>query len=80
VVLEEWRQHRDATGRMQEAYWSLLTSGSRVSQANRPDPSLSPSHIATSVTSVSCIAHCVNLAAPHICSLHLNTILTLLLS
>jgi hypothetical protein len=40
VVLEEWRQHRDATGRMQEAYWSLLTSGSRVSQANMPDRSV----------------------------------------
>lgn len=38
VVLEEWRQHRDATGRMQEAYWALLTKGSRVRRPPRTPP------------------------------------------
>ena len=31
AVLEEWRERRNAAGRMQEAYWQLLMKGSKAS-------------------------------------------------
>ena len=33
AVLEEWRERRNAAGRMQEAYWQLLMKGSKASCA-----------------------------------------------
>lgn len=32
AVMEEYRGNRNATGRMQDAYWVLMTEGSKVLQ------------------------------------------------